>query len=68
MSILLGVLLVATIALLLVLVPMIALQLTRRLFGPRSARRRAGPPSDHGQRSRLAEPGPRPLGLFRAAQ
>ena len=68
MSILLGVLLGATIALLLVLVPMIALQLTLRLFGPPSARRRPGPPTDQGQRSPFTAPRPRPLGLFRAAQ
>ena len=67
MSILLGVLLGAAIALLLVLVPVIALQVTLRFFGPPASRRRSNP-TDQGRRAPSTEPRPRPLGLFRAIQ
>jgi hypothetical protein len=66
MSILLGVLLGAAIALLLVLVPAIALQLTLRLFGATSSRRRPATHIDHRQPPPITEPRTRPLGLSRA--
>ena len=66
MSILLGVLLGAAIALLLVLVPVIALQLTLRFFGPPASRRRPAIHTDHRQPPPIAEPRTRPLGLYRA--
>ena len=66
MSILFGVLLGAAIALLLVLVPVIALQLTLRFFGPPASRRRPAPHADHRQPPPITEPRTRPLGLYRA--
>jgi hypothetical protein len=66
MSILLGVLLGAAIALFLVLAPLIALQLTLRFFGQPASRRRSADPTDQGQRAPFTEPRTRPFGLSRA--
>ena len=66
MSILLGVLLGAAIALLLVLVPVIALQLTLRFFRATPSRRGPATHIDHRQPPPITEPRTRPLGLYRA--